>query len=284
MKFIESDDFLRNSLPGGSAPPDWLALRLLCEAAIRSIYFFHQEPFIAIAVDVRTTRLIERTALELIQDGLCLEGVYVCKRVWSKDRRIAPDTKTIGCVQSVEGSLLRLIDARDGIETVEASDVRPVKDVFARCLSHVFKERAPEVDAALERQRTALRQGPERLDRIRRILGFLGKEQHEMVPGTPFTFGPLLDNSMPLFPPLQTAPRPVYVFDETGSKTKRLHDDGLNEIWAAHCPRFLLLPAQNVRSLPKISGEAGRPVPSQILFPGRQALTGLSRKSKQELL
>jgi hypothetical protein len=41
-----------------------------------------------------------------------------------------------------------------------------------------------------------------------------------------------------LFPALQTAPRPVYVFDETGSKTKRLHDDGLNEYGPHTAPVF----------------------------------------------
>jgi hypothetical protein len=40
MKFIGSDDFLRAGLPEGCVPPDWLALRLLCEVAIRPIYFF----------------------------------------------------------------------------------------------------------------------------------------------------------------------------------------------------------------------------------------------------
>ena len=60
MGFIARDDLLRQ-LPGIS-PPDWLGVRLLYEVAIRPIYFFKQEPFIAAVVDVRTTRLIDRTA------------------------------------------------------------------------------------------------------------------------------------------------------------------------------------------------------------------------------
>jgi hypothetical protein len=50
-----------------------------------------------------------------------------------------------------------------------------------------------------------------------------------MAPGITFTFGPLLDDSMSLFPDLKLAPRPVYVFDETGSKTHTWHNEGLNK-------------------------------------------------------
>jgi hypothetical protein len=49
-----------------------------------------------------------------------------------------------------------------------------------------------------------------------------------MAPGTAFTLGALLDDSMTEFPHLETAPRPVYVFDETGSSTDKWHDGGLN--------------------------------------------------------
>ena len=51
-------------------------------------------------MDVRTTRLIERTAWELIEDGLSLEGFYVGRRVPSDDARIAPLLELLGCVKS----------------------------------------------------------------------------------------------------------------------------------------------------------------------------------------
>jgi hypothetical protein len=90
MRFIARDDLLRQIQ--GTSPPDWLAVRLLYEVAIRPLYFFKQEPFIAAIVDVRTTRLIERTAWELMEDGLSIEGFYVGRRVPSDDPRIAQGT------------------------------------------------------------------------------------------------------------------------------------------------------------------------------------------------
>jgi hypothetical protein len=229
IKVMSRRDLLRISCARGIAPPDWLGLRLLYEVAIRPIFFSRKDPFIAAVLKVRTTRLIERTAAELLGDGFCLEGAYVGKRVPRKDPRIAPKFETLGCVRSVEGSRLRLTDSRDGIEVVEASEVWPAKDVFTDCLSFVFKDGAPEILAALECQRAALRQGPAQLDRIKRVVDSLQAGQYEMVPGAPFTFGPFLDDSAHDFPTLVTAPRPTYIFDETGSRNEKWHDGGLNK-------------------------------------------------------
>ena len=132
IKVMSRKDLLRISCAQGIAPPDWLGLRLLYEVAIRPIFFSRKDPFIAAVLKVRTTRLIERTAAELLGDGFCLEGAYVGKRVPRKDPRIAPKFELLGCVRSVEGSRLRLTDFRDGIEVVEASEVWPAKDVFSR--------------------------------------------------------------------------------------------------------------------------------------------------------
>jgi hypothetical protein len=159
LGFISREDLLLASCPAGAAPPTWLGVRVLYDLSIRPIYFSRQAPFVAAVLDVRTTRLIERTAAELIREGISLKGIYVGKPVLSKDARIAPHIKSLGCVQSEEGSQLRLTDSDAGIETVEASEVWPSKELFATCLSHVFKERAAEITAALERKRATLRQG-----------------------------------------------------------------------------------------------------------------------------
>ena len=229
LQFIARDDLLQTCVPAGSGPPDWLAVHPLVEVDVRPIHFFKQDAFIAAVVDLRTTRCIERTASELIHDGLSLEGFYVRRRVGSKDPRIAPRLELLGCVKSVEGSRLRLTDSRDNIDTIEANDVWLEKSAFAHCLSHVYGSRAAAVAEALERERAALRHGPTRLGRIRKMVDFLGNQSHMMAPGVPFRFGPLVDNSKALFPRRETARGPVYVFDQTNSKTDTFHDRGLNE-------------------------------------------------------
>ena len=219
MKFIARDDLLRSSVPPGAHQPDWLAVRLLYELAIRPVYFYKQKPVIAAIMDVRTTRLVERKASELIADGFLLEGHYVGRRVSGNDPRIAPHTKLLGRVTSVDGLLLKLTDSPDLVESVEASEVWLEKRAFDDCISHVFGNSAAKVREGLERQRAALRQGKARLEKIRTIVEFLRGKRHEMAPGVSFAFGPLLASSDRAFPRIEDAPKPVYVFDQTGSKT-----------------------------------------------------------------
>src|ERR1700674_5634753 len=57
IRFIAQDDILRSCLPSGLVCPDWLGVRLQYEMAVRPIYFFRHEPFIAAVFDVRTTRI-----------------------------------------------------------------------------------------------------------------------------------------------------------------------------------------------------------------------------------
>src|SRR5207247_344741 len=69
IRFIARDDLLKPSVPHGVECPDWLAVRLLYEIAVRPIYFFKRDAFIAAVIDVRTTRIIDRSASQLLDDG-----------------------------------------------------------------------------------------------------------------------------------------------------------------------------------------------------------------------
>jgi hypothetical protein len=229
LHFIARQDLLRRNPPQGMVPPDWLAVRLLYEVVVRPVYFFKQKPSIVAALDVRTTRLIERSAWELMQDGFSLEGFYVGRPIPSSDPRIAPPLELLGRVESTNGSQLHLVDCRKDFETVEARNAWLEKGAFGACLSHVFGGRAPEVAEALELERAGLRQGPTRLENVTKTINFLGRSRLEMVPDVPFTFGPLLDSAKASFPRLESAPRPVYVFEQSGSKTDTWHDRGLTE-------------------------------------------------------
>jgi hypothetical protein len=252
MRFIAADDLLRQI--NGISPPDWLAVPIQYEVAIRPIHFFRRDSFIAAMVDVRTALVVERSALELIQDGQSLEGVYVGRRIQGDDPRIAPRLELLGRVKAVEGSRLRLTDSRDKIETVEAGEVWPERRVFAESLAHAFGDRAPRVAELLEREQTALRYGPTRLARIKKAVDFLAGTRHEMAPGVSFKFGSLLDSGSDLFPGLESAPRPTYIFDEGGSKTDRWNDGGLNQygpytarVFTPNRPRICVVCQQSMK-------------------------------------
>jgi len=248
VKFNPPDDLLQASLPKGLTAPTWLAVRLLYELAIRPTSLFGQKPFVAAALDVRTTQFIERTAAELIEDGFPIKGCYVGNFGSNKDSRLAPRFEAIGCVAAIKGSKLLLADSRDGIESVASCEAWLERREFRKCLSHYFKGRTPTVVAALERQRTVISTGPTQLDHITRILASLASQPWEMVPGVPFTLGTFLDSTMPSFSPPESAPGPTYVFDDARSKTDTWHDRGLNthgpyttRTFKPSCPRICVV-------------------------------------------
>ena len=201
------------------------------EVAIRPIYFFKHEPFIAAILDVRTTRIIDRTVADLIDDGFSPIGHYVARRVQKyEDPRIAPRPELAGRVTSVNAATLGLSDSKNNIPSIDAREVWLEKRAFSACLAHVFRGCDEAIASGLEKTRADLRQGPARLQRISTIVDFLASKQHWACPTVPFKFSPLLDDSSrQLFPSLETTPKPTYVFDQTGSKTDTWHDRGLDQ-------------------------------------------------------
>ena len=101
-----------------------------------------------------------------------------------------------------------------------------------------------------------------------------------MAPGVPFTFGPLLDSANASFPRLESAPRPVYVFDQTGSKTDTWHDEGLEPTWTIYSPGLHTEPAQDLCGLPTINERAGGAVPAQILSDGIKLAAAVARPTE----
>lgn len=124
IRFIAQEDILPSCLPSGTDCPEWLGVRLLYDMAIRPIYFFKRDPLIAAVFDVRTTRILDRTAAELISEGFSPVGHYAAERVpRNEDPRILPHPELVGKVQGVNGSVLLLADSKDKRESVAANEV-----------------------------------------------------------------------------------------------------------------------------------------------------------------
>jgi Piwi domain len=231
IRFIARDDILRACVPSGIPCPDWLAVRLLYEAAVRPIYFFKHEPFIAAVFDVRTTRIIDRTVAALLQDGFSPVGYYVTTQVSKyQDTRIAAHLELVGKVAAVNGSVLSLVDSKNDIPSIDAHHAWLEKRAFPACLSHAFPPRDQSIASALEKARADLRSGPTRLQRINTIVQFFASRQHFASLGVSFRFAPLLtDSARELFPSLETVPKPIYIFDQAGANTDTWHNRGLDQ-------------------------------------------------------
>ena len=229
LRFIARTNLLTAKPLAGIIYPEWLSVRPLQVASIRPFYFFGQKPFIGVALDVQTTRVIEQSCDVLMQAGIALEGLYVGRRIAGTDPRIAPHFKLKGRVERVEGDELILSDTGDNDGRLRLADAWLEKSAFDTCLNTVFGKNADAVRTALEKQRRDLRYGPTRLGRLKKIVEFFRVAKHELIPDLPFTFEPLLSTSATSFPKIEAAPKPTYVFDPTGRKTSTWHDGGLNQ-------------------------------------------------------
>ncbi|MGG6294929.1 argonaute/piwi family protein [Leptolyngbya sp. AN02str] len=235
------ENLLAKVCPSDIQIPDWISICPRYIAAIRTARFDGQPTTLGLALNVRTTKLIELPCSVLLEKGVSLSGLYVSELIRSSDSRIAPYSKLLGQVQSIEGEQLKLIDAREGVELVSAQEVflEPRREAFNRCLEHIFAERSPDVEKDLDNLLADFRSGPSRLRRLQAVAGYLSEKSLEMLPGVTFTLQPFLsENKSRTLPPVQLAPRAVYVFDDSGEKTDTWHDRGLNEYGPYTSPTF----------------------------------------------
>lgn len=224
-------NLLSQSLSVEWSCPNWIAVRERYILDVRVFRFDKQPPFIGIAFDVFTTRRIERNCQELLTEGINLRNLYVGRLEPNPDPRIKPHLKLMGKIQHIDGDRLLLTDARPGVEAIEAKDayLEPRPATFDRCLAHIFQNHATVIKAALECERTAIRTGPTRLAKLREAANYLAREPLAIAPGITGQLGPLFaSDQQEFFPPLEQAPKPVYVFDPAANLICTWHDGGLS--------------------------------------------------------
>lgn len=228
----KSENLLAGATPAGVECPDWLFVRPLFEMDVRVMRLDKREPFVGLALNVRTLRRINIACNELLRGGLALEGSYVGSLCASEDSRIAPYLQVVGRVERVIGDMLHLADARDGRATITASDAvleaRP--DTFTRVLEHVFRQNAQRISTSLDGRLQTLRSGPGRLDRLSKVITFLSTVSLQLAPDVRASVRPFLQERLDRsFPTILTAPKPVYVFSATGASTDTWNDRGLRK-------------------------------------------------------
>lgn len=233
------ENLLLQALPSGTPCPLWLSLCPLYEADVRVFRFDRREPFVGIALNAFTKKLVSRSCRDLLRDGFPLTGQYVGRMAASADPRVQPKLRLSGRVERVDGGTLHLADHRKDEPTVPATEAFVEAAAFDAVVRHVFGARA---DAALGRLAAAVarfRTGPARLERLRSICGYFREREIEFVPGVTFRLSDFLSQTdTGTFPQIDKAPPVVYVFDPTGTKTQRWHDKGMDDFGPYSAPTF----------------------------------------------
>jgi hypothetical protein len=137
-------------------------------------------------------------------------------------------------VVRVEGDSLILDDTEAGQGTIAAADafIEPRREYLAPCLAALYGNSSEKIRGALEARIAEANSGPNRLDRVRRVVEFLSKQKLEMVPGHPFSLSGTVVTQRDAaisFPSVSVEERPTYVFDPSGTRTSTWHDGGLDQ-------------------------------------------------------
>lgn len=231
-----SDELLRRSPVQEVELPRWLERRISYVFDTRTIYPDRKDAQVALACDVRVANIIRATAAELLVLGFPLTGRYVQVREQGPDARLWPKLRLVGRVAAISGTgpdaCLVLDDHAEDVETVRASEayLEPRHEHVVACLRHLIPEQAEEVLLRADVAAASLRSGREQIRLTSTMFDVLRGRDHLLSPGVSFRLGPLLrQGKPPWFPLTEDMPRPVFVFDPSGSRTGTWHQGGLDK-------------------------------------------------------
>ena len=212
--------------------PEWIQKRTLLKFETRWIYRSHGERRLGLVCETRLKNLILGTCADLMALGVSPLGRYVRVEIEPQDARMMKPRMLIGKVVSIDGDVLILEDHKEGFETVRATEafLEARKETFAYCISQILGADAGEVldNAAAEAAR--LHSGPGRKKQIDDALNYLReKASLQAVPGAQFTFGSMLSSGSAEFPVTEIIPKPVLVFDPSGTRKDDWNERGLKE-------------------------------------------------------
>lgn len=213
------DDFFGRTIPAGTLNPGLLRVSPVFELDVRVMAPEDQTPYIALTLNVRVSRRILASCLDLIERGVDVRGVYVKRIAETGDERLAPKLETVGQVESIDGDALGLADHRDDSPTILAADAFPQAraEFFNRCVKALFPNHAATMFMQVEQTMASFRQGPHSLNRLREVREHFAGQTLALPQGVTFTIQPFLQStSRPPrfhFPKLHKASSPVYVFD-----------------------------------------------------------------------
>ncbi len=212
-------DFIAQA-SAGVAVPAWLIVRLAHAIEARVFEFEGQEPFLGLIFDHHSFRRIRRPCSEWLQDRFDMTGLYVSEQAPFNDVRIQPRARLIGRVAKLDGTMLHLVDCREGCETVDAGQVEIEADYegFLRCLASVFGRKAKQIERRVFDLQSSAQVGRKKLAELTRVENKLLQRPIRLLPGIEATVVPHLDTKAGRFPTIRHAPQALYVFDPTFNK------------------------------------------------------------------
>lgn len=227
ISFVDTKtDLLRQAMQGKDQG-DLISVRAAIAIDVRVFEFDPGAHFVGSALTVRVVKSINAPCSTLLAEGMNLTGLYVGTKRPDWDSRISPRLTTFGRVSRVEAESLILDDARPGQDRIASNeaflDASP--EAMRRVFEHEFGGEAAAIRTKLFHLENEFNSGPKKWQRVQQVNTFLQTLSLELLPEIQFKFQPLISK----LPPVETSPKPIYVFDPSGVQTNTWHDGGLQE-------------------------------------------------------
>jgi hypothetical protein len=227
ITFIDTKTDLLQQAAQGKSKSEFVSVGPAIAIDIRVFEYDLGNPFVGSALTVRVVKSINATCRELLAKGLNITGLYVGPRLPDRDSRIEARLMSFGRVSRIEGESLILDDARPGQDRISSSDafLDAGPDAMKRVFEYEYGTEAAAVRTKLFHLENEFNSGPKKWNRIQQVNAFLQTLSLEFLPAIKFKVQSL-DSKLP---PVETCPKPIYVFDPSGVQTKTWHDGGLQE-------------------------------------------------------
>ncbi|HLG82385.1 MAG TPA: Piwi domain-containing protein [Bradyrhizobium sp.] len=210
--------------------PPWIERRTSFQFDTRSHYIAGGKRVVGLVCESRTRNLINGTCAQLLELGVPILGRYVQMESSRNDSRLLPRRTLIGRVTAIEDGVLILDDHADGYDRIAATEAFPESrsEAFDDIVGLLLGAKAGPVLNEAENAAQQLHAGPGRKRQIEEALGFLrGKAKLEAAPGVQICIGALISSSDRDFPPTETIPKPVLVFDPSSARKDDWTERGL---------------------------------------------------------
>ena len=226
------DNLLQSVVPQNFSLPDGIAFQATFELDVRV-----ERPTgnaqVFVTIESRARPQIDTPVGDLVAAGVSVEGLYVQRAEPAGDPRLADPGRLTGRVKRMNGRDLILADHEEGWSTIQASKARlePRMEVLAHVLAQLAPAAGTTRDEILEKLRNAagrLSTGPKKLERIRSMTGYLGKQQPALLDGHVGEFSNLISTHR-RFPRYEVVSKPSLIFDTGGTRTNRWNQRGLDK-------------------------------------------------------
>ncbi len=188
----------------------------------------NSEAYLGLAIDIRTSNVIDLTAEELIKLGVPIIGKYVGVKSKEEYEFIRPRVKLLGRVIGIKEDKLILTDSEVDSISVKKAYIEPRTENLLSVIAKYYPDKLNYIDARLKEAHGPYSTANIKEDKISTFVKLLQKHHSiKLAPSVKVDFLDLLSNQTEWFPPAIPMSRPTFLLGPQGTNTYSYPDLGI---------------------------------------------------------